>query len=220
MEKITFHVITPFFGPKEFLDNCIKSVKGQVNVEVKHHVIIDDARKGACRNHFEALQTIQPVSSNIIVHLDGDDFLLNDRCLEVVKKVYRDENVWATYGSYISNQGCICKPSIDSIPFRDEFKYFGWKWSHLRTFRANLIPHLKEEDMKDLAGNWYSSAPDVAVFLPVLEMCGKSRVKYITDPLVYYRIHPGNEHSTEDKLMDQVRCALHIMSRSKYSVIV
>jgi len=214
MEELNFHIITPTAKDNPWLDECIHSVKMQT-VEATHHVIIDDAGKGACRNHFEALQRIEPVSSNIIIHLDGDDRLITHKVLEIIRDAYRDKNVWATYGNYVSREKSVCRP-IDHRTFRESIIQGGWPWSHLRTFRAHLSPYLREEDMKDDKGVWYSSAPDVAVFLPILEMSGVERVKFIDEDLVYYRIHKNNEHSDRIKLNDQIRCALHILRRNPY----
>lgn len=212
MEKLNFHIITPYYGPDSWLEECVKSVKLQT-LPCHHHVIVDTQRKGACRNHFEALQLIEPLSSNIVIHLDGDDLLLGSRVLETLSSVYADDSIWATYGNYVSQQGSVCRP-MDHRSFRESIVNGGWCWSHPRTFRAHMIPYLKEEDMKDSKGEWYSSAADVAIFLPLLEMAGKSRVKYINTPLVYYRIHNLNDSSL--RLNDQVRCAVEIFNKVPY----
>lgn len=213
-EELNFHIITPYKGPDEWLEECIQSVKMQT-LKATHHVVIDTENKGACRNHFETLQKIEPTSSNIVVHLDGDDRFITYRALEIIQESYSDPNVWATYGNYVGRQRSVCRP-IDERSFRESIVNGGWPWSHPRTFRAHVIPNLREDDMKDANGQWYSSAPDVAIFLPILEMAGKSRVKFIDEDLMYYRIHQWNEHANPEKLRDQVRCALHIFRRNPY----
>jgi len=70
--------------------------------------------------------------------------------------------------------------------------------------------------MKDSSGRWFSASPDVAIFLPILELCGKSRVRFIDEDLVYYRIYEGNEHANPDKLRDQVRCAIELFKKEPY----
>jgi len=217
MEKLNFHIITPYKGPKQWLDDCINSVRSQTLPNI-HHVIVDEENKGACRNHFEALQKIDPIKTNIVIHLDGDDMFLGTRVLETISEAYQDESVWATYGNYVSRQGSVCMPD-DSLPFRESFAKIGWRWSHLRTFRAHLIPYLKEIDMKDSKGDWLSSASDVAIFLPILEMCGKQKIKFINKDLVYYRIHSNNDHASTQKLQDQIRCVWEILQKNSYGEI-
>jgi hypothetical protein len=217
MEEFNFHIITPYYGPKNWLEECVYSVKMQTLFSV-HHVIIDTDRKGACRNHFETLQLIPPEKNNIIIHLDGDDKLINHRALEILYEVYKNDDIWATYGNYVSRQGSVCQ-GHDELPFRESFKRIGWRWSHPRTFRANLIPYLKEQDMKDSMGNWFTSAADVAIFLPVLELCGKKRVAFVNEDLVYYRIHPNNDHASRQKLQDQIRCAIELQNKKPYTQI-
>lgn len=215
MEDITFHIITPYKGPKNWLDECISSVKVQTYKNWQHHIVIDNENKGSCRNHFETLQKIDPKFNDVIVHLDGDDKFINQEALQIISNYYQNNNTWATYGNYVSRQGSVCKPT-PVLPFRDIFRNYGWIWSHPRTFRAHLIPHLKEQDMKDGFNNWYSSAPDVAIFLPVLELCGNERIQFIDEDLIYYRIHNNNEHSSKVKLSDQVRCAIDLMKKPSY----
>ena len=219
---LEFHIITPYKGPEEFLIECKNSVKNQLvknNFRIWHHVVIDNDNNGACRNHFETLQKIDPKKTNIIIHLDGDDKLIDENTLNYLFQIYQNDDTWATYGNYVSRQGSICKPIEKDVPFRISFIKSGWKWSHLRTFRANLIPFLKKEDMLDSAGNWFTSAPDVAIFLPILEMCGNDRVKFIDRDFVYYRLHDNNEHSSKQKLNDQIRCAVEIMHKPSYDML-
>jgi hypothetical protein len=219
---LEFHIVTPYKGPLDWLDECKKSVQDQ-NIDrpfhVHHHVVIDNDKKGACRNHFETLRKILPLKVSlkncIIVHLDGDDKLIDSNTFNHLFDIYQNDDVWATYGNYVSRQGSVCR-ELNGLPFRESFKRFGWHWSHLRTFRHHLSQYLNEDDMKDFSGNWFSSAPDVAIFLPVLEMCGVDRVKFVDKDFVYYRIHNNNEHSSRERLNDQIRCAVEIAQKRPY----
>lgn len=217
INKLEFHIITPFKGDTQLLDECRNSVRNQISSNhVTHHVIIDNDGKGACRNHFETLQKIKPDFNNIIIHLDGDDLFIGSNVISKLDKVYQNKNVWATYGNYVSRNKSVCRP-MDGRGFRESIVLGGWPWSHLRTFRASLIPFLHEKDMKDSKNNWFTAAPDVAIFLPVLEMAGKDRVKFIDEDLVYYRVYDNNESGSDIKLKDQVRCALEIFNKPHYN---
>jgi hypothetical protein len=217
MEKfngMNVYVITPSMPNNPWLEECKASVSSQT-VRCSHIVIEDLLKKGACRNHYEALQLIPASKDNIVIHLDGDDYFTSVNSVSIILEAYKDENIWATYGNYTSTGKSVCRP-IPQNSFRDSIIFGGWGWSHPRTFRASLIPYLRESTMKDRRGNWFSSAPDVAIFCPILELSGKSRVKFIDRELVYYRIHSDNEHS-ESKLADQVRCALELARMPPYN---
>ena len=212
MSDYEIHVITLFKGPNEWLQECIDSVKNQT-VSSIHHITVDHENKGAARNHFEALQKINPNKTNIVIHLDGDDKLIDAKAFETILNVYREnENIWATYGNYISDAGSVCRP-IDWRGFRESIVNGGWCYSHLRTFRASLIPYIKDTDMKDSAGNWLTSTADAAIFCPILELCGKDRVAFLNRPFMYYRLHHNNDHSTPEKLKEQIRCALEVVRK-------
>ncbi len=212
MSDLELHVVTLFKGPEKWLAECIESVRSQ-SVSSVHHVVIDHENKGAARNHFEVLQKIEPKKNNIIVHLDGDDKLIDPTALETVLNVYKsNQNIWATYGNYISDAGSVCRP-MDHRGFRESILNGGWCYSHLRTFRANLIPLILASDMKDSRGEWFTSTADAAIFCPILELCGKDRVAFINKPMMYYRLHDNNDHSTPWKLREQVRCAIEVATR-------
>lgn len=217
MEKLNFHIISFVSpnSPKEWMEDCINSVKMQT-VPSTHHIFVDKDQKLATQNHFETLQKIEAVSSNIIIHLDGDDSLITPRVLEMLEDHYQDSEIWATYGNYVSKAPSVCKP-LDDKPFRHCILNGGWRYSHLRTFRAHLIPYLKEQHCKDINGNWYAAAADVAVFLPMLEMSGKDRVRFINEDLVYYRIHNNCNHTRRDLAHNQIRCAYELSARKPFS---
>lgn len=221
MDKFNFYVISPCSKNinHSFLQECVYSVQKQKTThEFHHHVILDVDNKGACRNHYEALQKIPIAGNNIVVHLDGDDFLIRDDVFNILANRYSIRNTLVTYGNYQSLQGSINR-HVPNIPFRQDFAERGWGWSHLRTFRSTLIPYLKEESMKDKNNEWYTAAPDVAIFLPILEMAGNNRVEFIPEVLVNYRIHDDNEHSNQYKLRDQVRCAIDALYKPPYTQI-
>jgi hypothetical protein len=217
-------VITPYSPSikKEWLHDCRASVKEQT-YPAKHILIPDILKKGACCNHFESLRSLTASEESntygaVVIHLDGDDCFLSRYAVEKIVNEYdKNPNLVATYGNYVSTQGSICRETLQ--PPRETIVRGGWAFSHPRTFLLRYAEFLREEDMKDSKGNWFSSAADVAIFCPILEMAGKDRVKFIEEPLVYYRIHSGNDHANRDKLNDQVRCAVEIFQKPNYKIV-
>ena len=120
-----FKIIIPFFNVEQWARKCLISVKLQ-NYENYQCVLVDDMstdnsvnvikevigndkrftlientqKKYALRNIYEAIQHSKPEKDDIIVTLDGDDWLFNRGVLKKLNQVYEDSKCWITYGSY------------------------------------------------------------------------------------------------------------------------
>lgn len=153
-------------------------------------------------NHYKAVHMCD--DNDIIVHLDGDDFLANGQVLETVNDAYADPNVWITFGRYKEWPLEIEQPPFDPVlltqvieanSFRTIAKAF-FPFSHLRTFYAWLFKHIKLQDL--IYSNSFdlmSPAPDVAFMLPMLEMAGP-HCKNITDiTYIYNRKNPLSQYN-------------------------
>ena len=52
------------------------------------------------KNIYEAIELSNPNEQDIIITLDGDDFLFGDLVLSKVNLAYLENKCWMTYGSY------------------------------------------------------------------------------------------------------------------------
>jgi len=168
-------------------ERCIESVTRQTGV-APVHVYIEAADQhppwSATANLASVIRPRAP--REIVVWLDGDDWLADDHALEHVASIYStDPDVWLTYGSYVHADGRrgICAP-YESTAYRVE----PWKASHLRTFRAGLFQRIKPENLR------FDLAVDQAVMLPMLEMAGAARVKFVPRVLAIYNYANSYEH--------------------------
>ena len=93
----------------------------------------------------------------------------------------------------------------------------GWPFSHLRTFKKFLWDRVKTESLVDSNKKAFSSACDVAIMCPMLEMAG-DRVTFIDETLyIYNRENPLNED--KDHLDDQIRCAVEVAKQIPYEAL-
>ena len=77
----------------------------------------------------------------------------------------------------------------------------GWFMSQIRSFRGKLWRGLEESDFKTKDGSYFAVA-DVAVFVPVLEMAGFDRVKYVPEiQMIYNRETPFNDDKVHRELV-------------------
>lgn len=237
-----FGIVTPTYNSEDWICQNIQTVKHQSNKDFIH-LIINDAstdstdkiieknkydnlilinnkdRKGPVINHWEALQYFKD-KVEIIVHLDGDDWFLYSDVLSIIDNIYKkNDSLLMTYGEYLAtdlNFPNICTDP-KSLVVRENIK-LGWPFTHLRTFKANLIKYLKEEDFKDENGEWLSAAADTVIFCPILDMVGYDRVGRVKIPLIQYNRFTSK---SEDKIRmaDQIRCAICVYNKKPYPLL-
>jgi len=223
----TFKIITPVYNAEQWIGKCISSVREQTHSNFIQ-IIVDDCstddtlkvakkaidgddrfiiierqkKTGTMRGHILACDYAFS-SKEIIVHLDGDDWFSSDQVLERLNKVYEDEDIWCTYGNYKTTDETpsVCKSIEDPYkPFR-HYLLTGWIFSQVRSFRAFLWKGLEEEDFRSEDGS-YLAVADVAIFLPVLEMAGINRLRYIPEvQMIYNRETPINDDKINRNLV-------------------
>jgi glycosyltransferase involved in cell wall biosynthesis len=155
-------------------------------------LIRNEIRSGAVRNLHRALRDwCDP--HDIAVLVDGDDWLANSDALAEIDRFYRECDCWVMYGQFLYSNGTygICKP----YPDRETFSRLRnvWYSSHIKTFRAGLYHKIEEQDptyscIKDACGRWYTSACDMAIMYPVMELAGFDRVRYNDTVLYIYNV--------------------------------
>jgi glycosyltransferase involved in cell wall biosynthesis len=131
--------------------------------------------------------TKQCKENSIIVSVDGDDFLKNNRVLKKLNDVYNSGDVWMTYGNFENFKGQ--RPAWvykypDFIIENNLFREFDWLGTHLRTYRKELFLKINEDDFKR-DGQWMSTTGDQAFMIPMLEMSG-NRSRFIEEALYVY----------------------------------
>jgi glycosyltransferase involved in cell wall biosynthesis len=105
---------------------------------------------------------------DIIVWLDGDDRLATDSALETVA-LYHAMGAIVTYGSCLrSDGGVVTTGPVGKNP-RTDTAQGAWLLGHLKTFRAGAFKQIKDEDLRDADGRYYSLSIDRAVMLPLVE---------------------------------------------------
>lgn len=195
----------------DLVKECIKSK----NAEHKVTLIHNNIRKGALANIYAAIHSCK--NHELIVLVDGDDWLHNANVLAKINATYADSNIWMTYGqwqAYPDNRVGDCKEIPMSIKVNNVYREWDWAASHLRTFYAGLFKEIKLKDLL-YEGNFFDVAWDMAMLFPMLEMSGE-HFKFIGELLYIYNCAtPLNDFKT--KFVRQIHCDKVIRSRKKYS---
>lgn len=151
-------------------------------------LIRNDTWQSIMLNHYRAAYLCD--DDEIIVHLDGDDFMKHDKVLWLLNKVYNKWDVWLTYGQYENWPVPELGFSIDvpqHMAEQNQFREMGFWYSHLRTFYAWLFKKIK---LKDLIwrGSFIPTTPniDYMMMFPMMEMAGDGHFRFISDVLYCY----------------------------------
>ena len=239
----TFRIIVPFYNVEGFISRCLYSLKRQQNENFKCYMIDDlsddksaniaalytadddrftliqnEDKKYALGNIADTINSIEDISDDdIIILLDGDDWLPSNKVLSHLEKVYSDSDCLMTYGSYVyspnGQKGVEPSEYPTDVIENNTYRTDQWRASHLRTFKHKVWKEINQDDLKNEDG-YYKVAYDQAIMLPLLEMCGP-RAQYIPEIMhVYNRINPLNVDKT--KQQEQFQTAQEIRLKEPY----
>jgi len=245
--KNNFKIITTFYNANEWIGNCIRSVINQTYGNWKMHIVNDCSTDGSHKeiesiisnsevkdkikyvvnekrvgtglvNMIAAIKQTATDPNDIIVILDGDDWLASNDVLEYLNEVYCDPNIWMTYGSFEPLSGKYsntCKQVEDTRTYRKSGK---WTTSHLRSYRKWLWDKIKDDSFRNKNGDYISSADDCAAMFAMIEMSGLKHSKFIDKVLyVYNDLNPLNVMKINENY--QLSNAEYIRSQKEYQEI-
>lgn len=237
-----FHVLVNCGRCEPFIGTCLRSLQRQSVTGWRAEVTIDrdgdgtweaaraarggDRRIAITRNPRRqypmtniqaALRRAAPEEEDVIVVLDGDDWLIDDRALEKIAAAY-DDGCWLTYGSWIGNRddhpGMLPPYPDGTRDFRDA----PWLATAVRTWKKWLFDLIDPRDLLDDRGRPLRVCEDVAYMFPMLEMATTRRARHIAEPLMLYNLlsdhDPGPELARES---DRIRAWLR--TRPRYAPI-
>jgi len=216
-------VLVPFHNPGRFLERCVESLRAQDHPnfrmefvddasddgsaatipvdEPRFHLLCNKERREAAHNIHHVVTTMC-APEEIIVHVDGDDWLARPDALSLIDLQFRTHDCWVSYGQYETSDGAygVCRPFPDPVSFGRVRE--GWVTSHVKAYRAGLFHRIAEQDpdyacLKDEHGRWLDCAADAALMFPLLEMAGFHRVRYQHTVLYTYNVdNPLSVHAT------------------------
>ncbi|MFA6066325.1 MAG: glycosyltransferase family 2 protein [Candidatus Babeliaceae bacterium] len=178
-------------------------------------LIRNQSRQGALANIYKAAHMCDPYE--IIVDLDGDDWLAYDGVLSYLNNVYQDESVWMTYGQFLQyplgHKGW-CRQLPQEIIENNAYREYLWITSALRTFYAKLFQLIKKEDLQ-YHNTFFPITSDLAFMFPMLEMAG-NHSKFIKKVLYIYDRNTGsNDEHMNKELQETIE--LHIRRSKRYA---
>jgi len=130
---------------------------------------------------------------DIFVEVDGDDWLPDNKVFERVIDHYNSGDIWIANGCFKYSDGRMgfSQPVTDISKLR----HGPYTASHLRTWKIFLWRNIKESDLRDENGNWWSAACDLIFMYDMFEMSGLEHYKFMNEiNYIYNDTNPFNEH--------------------------
>ncbi len=173
-------------GNAEYIEHYVYSCNQQHRVTI----IKNTTRKRAMANLYFALQMCEP--DEIVFNYDGDDWLADDQVFNLINKIYHNDDVWITFGSFINwptNQMGYCKPVPQEYVDKQLYRKKWWMPGQLRTFYAWLFHQVQLKDLlfegPYFQGQFFPANADLAIYYPMMEMAG-THFQYIPE-VIYIR---------------------------------
>lgn len=237
-----FKVVVPSFNSVDYLPKTLASIESQSDKDYQV-CIIDDAstfprqrdiiREFCQRNQWKmrfheknhgalyglvhAIEDLQCDDDDVIVVIDGDDWLAHSDVFAHLRQVYNDNDVYITWGQCeVFPPGKTPVKYAQPVPERvinqklyREIPFVFW---HLGTFKYYLWRHIKDEDLRDENGEYFLLMKDKATLYPMLEMAGP-KIRFVKETLYIYNIAnplndfantPPEEHQRVDRVIRQL----------------
>ena len=192
-----------------YVDDCSPDGTGDAvekyieeqNQGLRTQVIRNIERVGAMANIYMAVHTCR--EHEIVVLLDGDDWLAHDEVFKKLNQVYSKGNIWFTHGTLmeypwgnVSWNDPIPPEAIANNTYR-QYKCP----SHLRTFYAWLFKKIKLQDFL-YKGQFLIMAWDMAIMYPLAEMAGEKHAFIKEVNYVYNMSNPINDNKVDPDLQN------------------
>lgn len=204
-----FTITSTCLNAEAYIARCMQSVNRQTYPHWSH-LIIDaastdktfdiarrnlthgktDVRRNATERRLGPLENAYNLwkklpDDEVIVWLDGDDWLATDHALDILARTYASPlDPWVTYGQFMFATGEIGFAG-EYPPGENARDSDWWRATHLKTFRAGLVKQLDPKLFLNPQGKFCDLAIDRAVMYPLLELAGEHRT-YIDRILYVY----------------------------------
>jgi glycosyltransferase involved in cell wall biosynthesis len=154
--------------------------------------------------HLKEIGKIEP--DDIIIEIDGDDWLLHPFIFQYLNQIYQDDNIWMTYGQYIHYPsgelgGHYELELNDYVDQTNSYRMNVFPYSHLKTYKAFLLDNVTDDDLIDpTTGKYFNAAADFALCMPLVEQAGKNRIFKVPEVLYVYNTSEDLESETNNRV--------------------
>ena len=177
--------------------NLVNNIIDKYDIKDKFTLIKNNVRMYQAYSRYVAYTKAN--DNEIILFLDGDDWLYDDKVLHYLNALYK-KGYECTYGRFCTYNQNIYSGILGFNEFpkeiveKKEYRKYKWISQHLRTCRAKLIKNISELHLKDREGNWLKYCTDLAEMFWILE---QSNGKHINSGRLLYVYNKENSKKYE-----------------------
>jgi glycosyltransferase involved in cell wall biosynthesis len=185
-------------------DKSVQLVKNYIKDDNRFILIENKEKLYQPGNYDQVIRYNESIDDNdVIVEVDGDDWLPDMDTLKRINEVYKDNNVWIANGSFNYSTG---QPGFSSKQVIDNnLRSSRFTASHIRTWRAFLWREIYEDDLKDENGSYWKVTGDLSFMFPMLEMSGNEHYRFMEDVnYIYNAENPINDHKVDLSLVNEI----------------
>ncbi|HJM69095.1 MAG TPA: glycosyltransferase [Candidatus Babeliales bacterium] len=201
-----------------YVDDCSSDNTGRLvqnylerfDKDKKVTLIRNEIRKKKLANLYNAIHSCR--DDSIIIELDGDDSLIDNKVLNRLNREYNRSDAWTVYANYTNNPPQLaeklkiknwCKKTPRWVIKHKAFRERVWHYSGLRTYYAWLFKQIRKEDLL-LENDFIPVFHDAATYYPILEMADE-HVSWIKEPQLIRNIDsPLNDFKNIDTLTESL----------------
>jgi len=264
-ELFRFHLIVPF-GERAYLERCLLSIKGQRYQNITC-TLIDDCHDGGdsmdmlrrlvlhdtrfryiktkeksypLRAREMATDMLAANLADVVVHVDGDDWLPYPDVLTRLNRIYRKGGVLATYGNTVgledygdnnfsgyvhykmsrrwnaaqkdNNAKIFPFRKIEESELADGWQDAPWCGMHLRTFQFSKWIGLNRKTFRDRDGRYLRVCTDAAILIPLLESCQFQSIVFVPELGYVYQNAMNTIHAKNEITPQEKQQALAAVS--------
>ena len=234
-------VLIAMHNASDYLPRCVASVQAQSFSDFRAYIIDDASDDGSGvlakrltggDPRFEVVQNTERIyvtgnyqqilgraeidDDDVIVTVDGDDWLPDEGVFARVVDAYTDPEIWITWGSFIGlRSGRYWHGVSDPVPDVASRRTEEFATSHLKTWKAFLWRAMRDEDLRAPGGEYWEAADDLAYMFPMLEMATNAHARHLPD--INYIYNFDNPHCNSHYKQEVVDyCARLIRAKPSY----
>lgn len=196
---------------EEFIGPCLRSLQMQSFRDWEAYVTVDrlgdrtaavaldvaggdrriqvtrnEVRRYPMANVIRAIARSGAAPDDAIVIFDGDDWLIDEHAFARIAGLHAQDDVWMTYGSWISNRPANPGRWPPYPAGTTDFRGAPWLGTAIRTWKKWLWDLVDEADLLDQDGRYFRVTEDLACMFPMLEMSTTAHARHIPEALMLY----------------------------------